>query len=710
MMKNRSNIKFYIINIFVLLVALGIVFFPYLFDMVNAITSGMGLQIEDVFLIKNDWSTQHIPFYQEFFRLLDSGELAWSWNQFLGTNFYASKAYYMVGDPFAYIAYGLYLITDSIPNAMFAVTLMKMLVAGVLFSLWLNEFNIKESVRIIISVSFMLSGWVTIFIEHPIFMSFYCFAPLLLIGTEKVLKKKQYGLVVLSSAILLMINYYFTWMLCVFLLLYWICRYWWVNEKISIKQFFSDSLKMLFSFIVGVLLSGFIWYPSLKHLMLNPRLSGQEVVTFNVWKLEDFLMILKNFYFPVMIYEDSVYRSIWYYFYQIGIYCGTAPLLLVPQFFVSKKIENRTKVSLGCLLLIMLLLLLSPQFGKLFHFTYSLRYTMLLMMVLLLISALVLSSINEVNKKVHIVVSIINFVLAFFIGFIYPVIKSKIGSLEVRYAVLTFFILCLNIFFVLNITKKRFRYLLFISIFFELSIMGYGAVKSQTISALEKASYILNKDDYAEAYDALKEYDQSVYRISLVGNDQNEGLYYDIPTVSTYDSVYQYSLRDFLYYQRLYPDVKWDFSLDDPILFEVCNVKYIIVPEFAEDEYYKYIGERVYLPLSDDSLHIYRLNNETSFGRTFNSFVSESQIMEIASNEAEHYVFEVIDIMKEQLVISDQLVDVMNEKYADTTKYSVNPSVFENNYIEFETDSSEDIFLLLSMAYDPGWKTTVDGK
>lgn len=694
----------------VLLFALVLVFSPYLLNMAQAILSGNGLQLEDIFLIKNDWTAQHISFYQEFFHLLESGELGWSWNQFLGTNFYAAKAYYMVGDPFAYLAYGLYRVCDSIPNSLFAVTFLKMFVSGMLFSLWLKEHDVQHSIRIICSVLFMLSGWVTTFIEHPIFLSFYCIAPLLLFACEQVLKYRRYGWVIFSSTLLLMINYYFTWMLCVFLLIYWIMRYWEIHDEFIIKEFFVDSFKMLGAFLVGVFISAVIWLPSLKHLMLSPRLSGQEIATYYVWELEDFLMIIKNFFFPVMIYEDMVYRSIWYYFYQIGIYCGTITLLVIPQFFVSENINKKTKISLGVLLGVLLVLLLAPQFGKIFHFTYSLRYTMLLMMVMLLITSITLSKSKCYNLKV-LKGSFLVAVLTFgFIGFVYPFIKSKIGSLEVKYAVFTLLFICINALCIYKL-KNKFSYsVLMASVFVEACLMGYGAIDSQAIGALASADYLVNKEDYLEAYNALKEYDSTIYRVSLADFYNNEGLYYDIQTVSTYDSVYQYSLRDFLHFQRMYPDVTWSFTINDPIMFELCNVKYVIVPENSVTEYYQYIGERVYLPLSDDSLYVYRLNNEASFGRSFHSFVSERAVFEIANNEAEHYVFEVIDLMKENLVVDDELVTEFTEKYAATEHTSIEPEIFENNYIKFRTDLTQDSIFLLSMAYDPGWYVDVDGE
>ena len=99
-----------ILKCFKLFISFGVItsliFLPDIIDYIRGILNHQFF--ESTFAIKYDWSTQHIPFYQEFYRLIDSGEIGWSWNQFLGINFFASKAYYLVGDPFAWIGYIFY--------------------------------------------------------------------------------------------------------------------------------------------------------------------------------------------------------------------------------------------------------------------------------------------------------------------------------------------------------------------------------------------------------------------------------------------------------------------------------------------------------------------------------------------------------------------------------------------------------------------------
>ncbi|MTL62303.1 YfhO family protein, partial [Turicibacter sanguinis] len=75
------------------------------------------------FTLGFDYQNQHLYFYEEFHRLLSSGEAPfWSWNLFLGTNFIGSKTYYLLGDPFAYLT--LLFPASKMMGAVFYITLL----------------------------------------------------------------------------------------------------------------------------------------------------------------------------------------------------------------------------------------------------------------------------------------------------------------------------------------------------------------------------------------------------------------------------------------------------------------------------------------------------------------------------------------------------------------------------------------------------------
>ena len=182
-------------------------------------------------------------------------------------------------------------------------------------------------------------------------------------------------------------------MLCVYILFYWILKQFIVNKS-SVKDFFIESFKVLFFFLLGVGVSSIVWYPSLLHLLSNPRLSNNELITYNTYEINDLINIIKNIYVPVLKFSDSVYKNYWYYFNQIGIYSTCLLTLLVPMFFFNKRVNKRTRIFYFIMLVLCLLTFASPQISKIFHFTYSLRYTYIIMITLSIIGAIELDKIK----------------------------------------------------------------------------------------------------------------------------------------------------------------------------------------------------------------------------------------------------------------------------------------------------------------------------
>ena len=105
------------------------------------------------FTLGFDYQNQHLYFYEEFHRLLSSGEAPfWSWNLFLGTNFIGSKTYYLLGDPFAYLT--LLFPASKMMGAVFYITLLKLFVALIGVSAFLKEMGIKSQMRFIPSIMY----------------------------------------------------------------------------------------------------------------------------------------------------------------------------------------------------------------------------------------------------------------------------------------------------------------------------------------------------------------------------------------------------------------------------------------------------------------------------------------------------------------------------------------------------------------------------
>lgn len=716
-MKINKQSKQTLFLFFVFTLIITFLFNPYVSYLVKSMLTNQPLSLAQVYIIQDDWIQQGIPFYNEFFTLLDQGNLSWSWNLFLGNGFFVSKAVlYMTSDIFAYLGYAINKFIHFVPTTLFILTCIKCYIAGFSFNYLLQKYNLDFKTRILFSSLFIATGWSLIFIEHPVFLSFYCLTPLLFASIEDVLQKNKFIPLICIAGLLIATNYYLAWSMCIYLLIYWIVRYFVLNE-FDAKAFLTLSMKTVGAFLLGVLISAAIWLPSLMYMVNSPRLVTSGITTTTTWSTTNILAILMNFFIPVTKFDQTLYHDMWYYFYQIGIYCGILPLLLIPQFFTQSR-SKREKTTYGLLLFFTCITLSTPLIGLLFHFTFSLRYTIIFNFTLLLIAALTLNQHQKVNAKVLLFSEAILCLLILFLGVFlplrngldlssYPEIKMLLVALGFS-LIYTVLLLCID-------SKKTVLNVLIIVAICESMFQGNQAILSYSSNEITKATYLTQQQDVQTAYQRLKEVDPTFTRINLQVDETipevdttNFGLYYGIPTLKTYDSLYNYETFQLLNYTRQYPEVNWIFTFEEPAFFEMLSAKYTITTSDTDPTALSYFAEEITIPGVPEGYKIYQHTGDFAIAKTHNSFISHDAMLTMAKDD-QIYLHELAATLTNNIIIDSSLIESLQQHYGTTTKQSFNPTNMTNNSMAFEINVTEDSFVYFSIPYSEGWTIRING-
>lgn len=597
---------------------------------------------------------------------------------------------------------------------MFLVTIIKLYFGYIGFYLFLRKRNINVCISIVFSLIFVCSGWVGVFLEQPVFISFYVFIPYVLLGLEEIIDKKTSILFSVSVGLMISANFYLAWSFCFYLLLYWVIRYIQLNEKFIFKDFLKESLKILGYFMIGVLISSAIWMPCVSHILQSGRTeNGGTLASFGIfWQEKALLRILQNFIIPFIYSKEQLYMMEWYYFNQVGLYSGMLTMVCTGIYCFKKNKTRYEKANLW-LVIISLLTLLSPKIGMIFHFTYSLRYTYFIMLSFLIVGS---ASLNELydkglnNKKGLVISCGLILLLSIMLCFVIPYIQGMNINDYVELKLYIVSMACIVLYFLIFLfikNKKILLALLLILCVTEITYQNKRQVRS-IINAYQEAidMYDTYKSyDIYEVTDYLKSYDNSFYRIAIEnGGNNNFSMVYDIPTVKTYDSTYEFAIREFLDINRLYPDIVWDFNLNNPQLFELLDIKYFIAKNY---HYYEY-GESIYETSS--GWKIYLVNEDNYLLRSYNSFISIDVVNEMADAGDVYYEFEVLDKLKDSVAVRDEDVDNYSLKYKDSEELKLNPDVLENNYVCFNFECKDDEFIYLSIPNDKGWVIKDNGK
>lgn len=687
--------------------------YELLLGLLISITLGISFFVffKNTFILKYDFLQQHISFYREFFRLIDEGNLSWDWNFFLGSNVYGLKAYYFIGDVFAWLAYPLYKLFSNVTTTLLLVTLLKFYVAGYGFYRYLLSLDVKPKLAIIYSLIYMTSGFVCIFMEQPMFISFYAWIPYILWGMESYLQHKKWFLFTVSTSLLISCQYYLMWPLCWLILLIWIIRLC-SNPKITnIKLGLITSFKLLGYFLLGVFLSCFIWLPSIIALLANPRIgTSTSNYSYTVWTSNQWLQIIQNFFIPITVNQPTLYVDGPYFFYQMAIYSHSLCLLTLPLTFISKKFK-----PYRFLILIPTVLLFSPLIGLFFHFTYSMRYTVLISIAYIIVSAL---SLNEYNtsqlynhkkyRKSLIIWTGLLLSIIIALALIIPLMTQIDFSHTTQFINYCIVAICLIIecITLLKVTSFTKAFLLFTA---SMQCILLFTISNYHLYEDNESNYqtIINNDKYESLLTQLKTIDDSFYRIIIDGVMVNGNLYLGYPSVMNYDSTFQYTLNDFLVINRKYPQVDWHFNLDDPNLFELLNVKYVITSPESDMNYWYYYGTSIYS--DDQGYQIIQLNHENNyFAKSLTQFKSLEQYL--AYVETDKPMHEITSDLSTYGLVESNSVDEFNAKYKSSEILYLNPTQISNTKITFNVSTSTNQCLFTSIPYDSGWIIKDNGK
>lgn len=309
-------------------------------------------------ILSLDFQAQYIYYFEQIRRLLtEGGSWLYTWSRTLGGEFMGYVAYYM-GSPFNVI---VALFPDSaIAMAASVIVLVKMGTAGVTMGLYLHKTRgTRELKTLIFSSMYALCGYVAIQQYNPMWLDAVVWLPLLIWGIEKLVSERRPILYIVSLTLIVTANYYIGYMCCIFTALYFIGYYFLKRPEIigqykcnksGIKKFFSLAgtrtfLRMAGATATAMFMSSFMLicaYYSLsfgKVGFTNPSFA----FTFRFDFLDVFVKMLVGSHDTVRENGLPV------------VYSGLFALILLPLFFMSKKIETRRKVFAGYLIGVLLL-------------------------------------------------------------------------------------------------------------------------------------------------------------------------------------------------------------------------------------------------------------------------------------------------------------------------------------------------------------------
>ncbi len=332
---------------------------------------------------------------------LDKGVMPfYSFNSFLGNDFFSSKAFYITGDFF----FPIVRLFPNIVDGLKFETITCFIISGLAFALLCKEFGVQNKKYINLGAYvYALTGMASIFCGVYMFYRFYCFMPFIFYAIECYRNKHHYWVFPLAIGQAWFSCFYLMIPTSFFMPIYFFFTYYYHNQQIKVKEIFVKALGAIGLYLIGFTISCILVLPALINTLSNPRVANG----YTKWYLPFDLHVFTSFISGLVTPSINVSSRIPYLFesgfdgHLSRFSTFINPLLLIALFATMRTSKsNRQIIVCRNTALVLLLVMLIKPINMLFHGLSepSMRYVFVPMTILLLMSLVIFDN-DWVNQN-----------------------------------------------------------------------------------------------------------------------------------------------------------------------------------------------------------------------------------------------------------------------------------------------------------------------
>lgn len=264
----------------------------------------------------------------------------WDMHIGYGSDILTTLHYYVIGDPLTLFSV---FVPEKNTEILYEILIfLRIYLAGITFSIYCFYRENPKQATFIGCLVYIFAGW-TIYasMKHPYFSNPMIYLPLVLMGIDKVYKKEKPYLFIWATVVAAMSNFYFFYMISIFMVLYAAFRYFGIFRKRSVKDVFQWFLKFAGFYLVALMIAALIFLPVVMTLFGTERFQAQNYVPL----LYDRIYYEK--YLGCLIGENMI---------QWGV-AGYSAVAMAGVFVIFSKKKKYTGLKLGFVLLNLFLLI-----------------------------------------------------------------------------------------------------------------------------------------------------------------------------------------------------------------------------------------------------------------------------------------------------------------------------------------------------------------
>lgn len=311
-----------------------------------------------------DLKNQYAPFIAGLRYLLeDPRKILFNWNASLGGNYMGVFAYYLAS-PLNLIT--LLWKTENIADALYVLIILKIGLCGLTFNTFLHQRSPEKKIsfyNLIFSLCYALMSYNIVYGMCVMWLDAIILFPIVLLGIEKILSGKKGCLYFVSMTLVFITNYYMSYMVGIFVLIYFICGVLAKINKSTRKYYAGRTLCFGINTLLGLGVSMPLVLPALLNLKFRYATgNGSSISPELAYDLHLDKLLLK--------FLPSQYDSLYSGYAEPYVFCGTIMLFLSIFYFFQKR-NRKEKILSFCMLLVIFSGFIFQKMDYFWHgFTY----------------------------------------------------------------------------------------------------------------------------------------------------------------------------------------------------------------------------------------------------------------------------------------------------------------------------------------------------
>lgn len=551
-------------------------------------------------IISGDMYVQYYPLFNYLKGIYNgTNSIFYSFSKGLGGTMFGTFFYYL-SSPLNLLLF--FIDKQHIPDFMTYLIILKLSLCGLTMYLYMHrKFKSDSLLLLTFSTCYAFMGYNLNYFINIMWLDVVFMTPLVLIGLDRIIENKSPLFYIITLFISILANYYISYMLCIFCVLYFIYE---VLLRYNKKRDKKNLKKILKKFIISSLLTGlmcsFFIIPCIYEILnyeRNVELSEIFVLNYNYFDL------FSKTYFGTLELNDPLNCS------SINIYCGIIVLPLVYLFIINKTIEKKERI----LTLLVIIFMILPYFILIFNYIwhlftipmfYNYRYSYLLCLFMIIIAYKSITNLQISMKKIlfylalYLIISLYSIIITCY--------ENYSSFLNYKLIWITLFILIVYVILLSNIKRKYIKRILIVIIISEQFLNIYIVFKK--FDPLNKNILYSNQIEKI-----MKKYNKIGYRIENINNNTfNDSMIYQYNGISSFlSTTNQRTLNfEYLYVTNKIDESNFYFHHSQNYMLEsILGVKYIISNEKMDK--YNLIED---LNIDEKKYYIYENPNSIGYG------------------------------------------------------------------------------------------------